>query len=113
MKYIILFTLLITFTTLAQPAFSFEPEGKSKASELKIYPNPVKKNKVNISFQSKTFNEIRLINITGTEVMRKKFDFPKNKAQLDLTDQQNGVYLIQIKSEKGERWTKKLLISKN
>ena len=45
-------------------------------SELKIYPNPVKNNQVTLSFQTKEIAEIRLVNITGKEVMKKEYVFP-------------------------------------
>ena len=83
------------------------------SSELRIYPNPCRENKVTIEFSVKQITEIRLINITGKEVYQKSFPIPENKKQVELTGIPNGIYIIRIKTDDQNLVTKKLMISKN
>lgn len=116
MKKIILVVLLFAFTvpSIAQNSWDTTISDKDKLEkELKIYPNPCKNSKVTIDFQSNEISEIRLTNITGKQVLLKKYDFLTHKTQLLLHDIPNGIYLIQIKTPKNKTIVKKLLISKN
>ena len=82
-------------------------------SDIKIYPNPCKQNKVTIDYKSKEITEIRLTNITGRQVLYKKYDSPSHKIQLQTYDIPNGMYLIQVKTSDSKIIIKKLMISKN
>lgn len=114
-KYILAFLLFaFTLPAFAQNSWSnsdFEKE-KIKA-ELKIYPNPCKNSKVTVDFNSKEISEIRLTNITGKQVLLKKYNFPTHKTQIQLNSIPNGIYLIQIKTSDNKVTVKKLLVSKN
>lgn len=85
---------------------------KQNNPELKIYPNPCKTEKITIDFNAHQIAEITISNITGKQVLKKKFDFTENKKQLQLNDIQNGIYLIKVKSVDNKTVVKKLIISK-
>ncbi len=82
-------------------------------TELKIYPNPCKSGKLTIQFDSKQIKEFRITNIAGKQVFYKKFYYPENRKEILLSDIQNGIYLIQVKSMDNKTVVKKLIISKN
>lgn len=108
-----LFLLLFSLSTWSQiPWNDGHTDSDKVENQLKIYPNPCKINKVNIHFPSKEISEIRLVNITGKEVLRKKYDFPVYKTHVLLNNIPNGIYLMQIKSPDNKLVVKKLMISK-
>lgn len=116
MKKFILVVLLFAFnlSVFAQDTWDNTISDKEKLeSELKLYPNPCKNSKITVDFQSKEITEIRLTNITGKQVLKKKYDFPTHKTQLQLHDIPNGVYLIQVKTSDNKTLVKKLLVSTN
>ncbi|WP_340111204.1 T9SS type A sorting domain-containing protein [Maribellus mangrovi] len=116
MKQLILalFIFIVPFQLLAntgwEDSFSSNEELKS---DLKVYPNPVKNNQVTIDFQTKRMVEVRLVNITGEEVLRKQFDFPEQKKTIKLNSIPNGIYILQIKTSEEKLISKKLMISRN
>ncbi len=116
MKKIILVLLLFTYSF---PVFT-QNGGDTRTVEIpkigpevKIYPNPCKNNKITVDHQSKEISEIRLTNITGKQVFLKKYDFPKPKIQVQLTNIPNGIYLVQIKTSENQVTVKRLMVSKN
>ena len=116
MKHFLLVLLitLLQFPVLAntgQDAIS--PEKEKTEAELRIYPNPVKNNQVTISFQTKEIAEVRFVNITGKEVLKKIYDFPVQKTTILLNEIPNGLYILQIKTSEEQVIAKKLMISKN
>lgn len=88
-------------------------EENSAVSEVKIYPNPCKEEKVTVEFINQEIREIRLTNIIGKEVFFKQYPFSENKKQIELTEIPNGIYLIQIKTTDGEFVVKKLMVARN
>lgn len=116
MKHFLLVSLLVL---LCSPVFSqnnwsdFIPDKDKIESELKIYPNPCKNSKVTVDFNSKEISEISLTNITGKQVLLKKYELLTHKAQLQLNDIPNGIYLIQVKTSDNKTFVKKLMVSKN
>ena len=114
-KIILVFLLFVLCVPVfAQNNWSHSISDKEKIeSELKIYPNPCKNGKISIDFQSKKIREIRLTNITGKEIIHKKYDAFTHKTQMQLNDIPNGIYLIRIKSTDNQTFVKKLMVSKN
>lgn len=88
-------------------------EEKITVSDVKIYPNPCKKDKVTVEFNSREIAEIRLTSIIGKEVLLKKYQFSENKKVIVLNDIPNGIYLTQIKTTDGELVVKKLMVTRN
>lgn len=115
MKFILVILLFaFSFTAFSQNGWDNTITDKEKIeSELKLYPNPCKNSKVTVDFQSKEITEIRLSNITGKQVLLKKYNFPTHKTQLLLNDIPNGMYLIQVKTSDNKTLVKKLMVSKN
>lgn len=114
MKQFILFIfiLLLSFPVLAGFPDSLQSQKEQIDAELKIYPNPVINSQVTISFETKTFVELRLVSITGKEIIKEKYDFPKHKTILHLQDVPNGIYILQIKTDNQLTIAKKIMISK-
>lgn len=116
MRKYILVVLLFAFSipAFAQNSWNNSITEKEKVeANLKIYPNPCKINKVTVDFYSKEISEIRLTNITGKQVLLKKYNFTSSKLQVPLYDIPNGIYLIQIKTTDNKLIVKKLLVSRN
>jgi hypothetical protein len=122
MKQFLLITLLCFFAFQGSSIrFEGYPESwdsgllsnEKNRTELKIYPNPCKSDKLTIQFESKQIKEFRITNIAGKQVLHKKFYYPENRKQIVLSDIQNGIYLIQVKSVDNKTVVKKLIVSKN
>lgn len=114
-KYILLILLFaLSLPVLAQKNWDNAINEKEQLeSELKVYPNPCRNSKVTVDFHSKEISEIRLTNITGKQVLLKKYNFGTHKTQVSLNDIPNGIYLIQIKTLDNTMVVKKLMVSKN
>ena len=79
--------------------------------ELKVYPNPVKNQKITIEMVNQKLLEIRLTNIAGKEILLKKFDLGVNKHLLQLKNTPKGIYLLQVKTTEDKAVVMKLIIS--
>ena len=119
MKKIILSIILCTFyfISISQNADIDRVDNKinplNTSSELKVYPNPCKLEKVTIESNSYDIFEISITNIAGKQVYLKKFLLPESKIQVALSEMPNGVYLVKIKTEGGKQIVKKLIVSKD
>ncbi len=83
----------------------------SNPSEVKLYPNPVKNQRITIEFNKLEITEIKINNIAGKEVFNQKFDYPENKKMVRLNDVPNGVYLIRIKTSNDQLLVKKMVVA--
>ena len=116
MKRVILISIFLLFSIAGFSQNSWQqplPEKESIQKEFKIYPNPCKSNKVTLSFETKEISEIRLTNITGKQVLLKKYQLPAHRIQLQLYDIPNGIYLVQAKTSDNKMVVKKLMVSRN
>ncbi|MEA1886036.1 MAG: T9SS type A sorting domain-containing protein [Bacteroidota bacterium] len=78
-------------------------------TNTKIFPVPVTNNHFTIT-SDKAFIFIRLTNIIGQETKREKFNYPRNRAEINFPDVQKGIYLVTIQFEDKTRTVKKILI---
>ena len=77
-------------------------------NELSIYPNPVV-NELTINLPSNIKNaDVRIVDVTGRTVSNNNVTINNNK--LDVSHLAQGVYIVEIKTEKGT--TSKKLIKK-
>ena len=123
MKHILLIVsiLLIHFSGFSQEILGNSSdwnnysniENEKNQLELKIFPNPCKDKKITVELNMDYLSEIRLINITGKEILLNKIDVPVSKHQLELSNIPNGIYLIQVKTTENKIVAKKLLVSGN
>jgi len=114
-KYILaVLMVLLILPAFAQSSWDLSTSEKEKIeAELKIYPNPCKNSKVTVDFNSNEITEVTLTNITGKQVLRKKYEFPTYKTELLLNDIPDGLYLIQVINSDKKKVVKKLIVSKN
>lgn len=116
MKHFILIILCVVYSFAANAENDWYYSGVEKEvveAQLKLYPNPCKNSKLTVDFGSNEIKEIRLTNITGKQVLLKKYTIPTYKVRLQLNDIPNGIYLVQIKSGNNKMVVKKLMVSKN
>ncbi len=89
---------------------------KKTSNEIDIYPNPVKGNTINISFNSSVSQKISLevIDLTGKSVYR-QFDIyiheGDNTIKISDAEMRNGVYFCRFKTAESN-YVRKLIISK-
>ena len=77
-------------------------------NELSIYPNPVV-NELTINLPSNIKNaDVRIVDVTGRTISNNNVTINNNK--LDVSHLAQGVYIVEIKTEKGT--TSKKLIKK-
>ena len=122
MKQIIIISIFI-FTFFPGNAQNFENnyadknrisvETQNSSTDVNIYPNPVKHNKLTIKFKHHQIKEIRLTNILGKEVLLKHYQNSLNEIVLELTNIPNGIYLVRIKTTDNQIVVKKLMVSRN
>lgn len=86
-------------------------EEQQVSSKLKIYPNPCSTGQVTLEMDDHQIAEIRLINITGKEILQRKIDFGVNKYQLKLHEVPKGIYFLRIKTTENKLVAKKLVVS--
>lgn len=76
-----------------------------------VYPNPTTgRIQINASFENSS-SVMRVMDITGKEVMKKVVDISDYKATLDLSFLENGLYLIQL-DDHGKSLNRRVLINK-
>ena len=88
------------------------PTAQNTFSELKVYPNPCKQEKVTIESNSNNISEISITNIAGKQVYLKKFITPEHKIQVELSELPNGIYLVKTKTMDEKQVVKKLIVAK-
>lgn len=86
-------------------------EALANPVEVKLYPNPVKNQRITIEFNKLEITEVKINNIAGKEVFNQKFDYPENKKTVRLNEVPNGVYLIRIKTSNDQLLVKKLVVA--
>lgn len=119
MKKTLLFTIFSFLTIVALAGSSGYSEGwqdatariDSSQNELRVYPNPAETGKVNLEMNTGEISEVRLINITGKEVIYRKLDFGTDKYVLPLDNVPSGIYFIRVKSTQNKSIVKKLVVS--
>jgi hypothetical protein len=79
--------------------------------ELKLYPNPAENRRITLEMKTGEIAEIRLVNITGKEVVVRVLDFALSKYQLTLENVPNGIYFVRVKTSKNKVVVKKLVVS--
>ncbi len=68
------------------------------ASEMNIYPNPVK-SKVAVSFESGKYQKVALVSMAGQEIASWKLDVFDANITLDLSEMASGVYVLKLEGE--------------
>lgn len=116
---LILITAFISVSTYPQNKVSHSStwnnsisKEKQNSSELNIYPNPCKSNKVTIDFKSHLIEEVQLTSITGKQIFQKKLQIPEATTQIHLEDVENGMYLLKVKSVDNQVVVKKFIVAK-
>ena len=75
--------------------------------ECNIYPNPAK---LLLSIDGEV-NQVQILHITGQEAMNVNFPMGAEEKQIDISELENGMYVVKLRNEY-QQATKKLLISK-
>lgn len=73
---------------------------------LHVFPNPANSS---VSVMSSEAGTVRLVDMQGRVVLEEKIE--AGRQQLDISDRTKGVYLLEVISDKGMVYRKKLLIS--
>jgi hypothetical protein len=86
----------------------------TRAVDFKVFPNPAN-NEVNVDltqFEEETFT-LQVFNNLGQVVYRKEFLYLEEYIEkLDLTQYGSGMYLINIQTQDGSQYNKKLIVDK-
>ena len=86
-------------------------QGEANTFELKIYPNPTETGRITLEMNTGEISEIRLVNITGKEIVTRKIEFGTPKYLLSLEEVPNGIYFVQVKTTENKVVVKKLVVS--
>lgn len=117
---LILFTLFFIAPVIGQNSTkSFNNYSNASFNELgtetdlNIFPNPSKQDKVTVKFNKYEIKEITITNILGKEVLVKQYTIAEKEKQLELNNIPDGIYLVRVKTADGQIVVKKLMVSKN
>lgn len=97
-------------------AFTFTPLGGNKLgndiNNIEVWPNPANIN-VNVKISSFEYNkaEVKLYSLLGSEVLTKIVNSKTDAIDLDVSDVENGVYLLKVITDGQEIHTQKLTIA--
>ncbi len=80
-------------------------------NEVDIYPIPAKDN-VFITLKEDFITSIRMISINGKTTLNRKPGSQTNTYKIDTENMQNGLYLMQIETNSGQTFNKKIIINK-
>ena len=67
----------------------------SNDNSISIYPNPVE-DKIFVNSSKFNFNEIKIIDVLGNEVMRINFKHAVSQCQLLTAELKSGIYFLQL-----------------
>ncbi len=89
-----------------------EPE-QTKSCIATLYPNPAN-DKLSISFHCDLVQnaEVKIYNILGDEVLRKKIAVSSGEKKIDVRDFPAGIYLVKILTTDGNVFNNKIIIQK-
>jgi hypothetical protein len=85
----------------------------SNQYELRIYPNPTETGRVTLEMNSGEISEIRLINITGKEIISRIMESGTSKYLLSLENVPSGIYFVRVKNTDNKVVVRKLVVSSN
>jgi hypothetical protein len=77
--------------------------------EIKIFPVPVLNGHFTITSDI-AFISVRMTNIIGQEIIRERFSYPRNRAEINFTTAEKGIYLVTIEMEDKTRVIRKILV---
>lgn len=108
--------LFLFFASFASPGNMYGLQNnprqvETKEKELLIYPNPTETGRVTLEMNSGEIAEIRLINITGKEVILHRLDYGISKYVLLLDNIPNGIYFVRVQSTDNKTLVQKLVVS--
>lgn len=89
---------------------NFSLPGSGRENSFTVYPNPAS-HKVNINIRNDHLKHIELFNATGQKVTIRYFTKNKHHVTLDTRELKNGMYYLNVITEKGIQ-RKKVLINK-
>ena len=79
-------------------------------SKLKVYPNPTSKN-LHIELENGTIQQTRLYTIIGQ--LLKEQEVNASQTTLSIDPYNDGVYLLEVETEKGQRIWEKIMLQKS
>lgn len=82
-------------------------ESKPQDFVLAVYPNPAK-GSVRIQTTLNDVKSVRILALTGKEL--RTFESPARGEALNVSDLQNGIYLLELHSDTGIKYTSRLMI---
>ncbi|MCA1756079.1 MAG: T9SS type A sorting domain-containing protein [Bacteroidales bacterium] len=77
--------------------------------EIKIFPVPVLNGHFTITSDI-AFTSVRMTNIIGQEIIRERFSYPRNRAEINFATAEKGIYLLTIEMEDKTRIVRKILV---
>jgi hypothetical protein len=77
--------------------------------EIKIFPVPVLNGHFTITSDI-AFSSVRMTNIIGQEIIRERFSYPRNRAEINFATAEKGIYLVTIELEDKTRIVRKILV---
>jgi preprotein translocase subunit SecF len=114
---LIIFSSFISVVFAGYPGYSgFQSINDPKDSsqyELRIYPNPTETGRVTLEMNAGEISEIRVINITGKEVVSRIMEFGTPKYLLLLENIPSGIYFVRVKNTDNKVMVRKLVVSSN
>lgn len=82
---------------------------KSQASNIRVYPNPLRGGKsLNLNLNVGKIQNIRIINAKGKKVKRMR-EIGNETQRIDMNDLKNGVYFLKIRTDQEKTYQRKIV----